>query len=508
MRGILALFIRSLRETIRGASFAWMRAGMATIVLITLMFFKGVDSLGAAGMEFFPPFAVYNACMIAVAAMSYFASAITEEKEEQTLGLLRMTDLSALAILFGKSTSRILSGIILLAVQFPFALLSITLGGMTWEQIAIVYVLLCAFLIFAANLGLLASVLTPTSAKAALLTGFAGFFYLFPKAILAFIGWIGFQLLDVSIPVAVNDLADMWGNYSGPSAFFETLQLRGTGELWKQSTIVFLIAATVCFALAWMLFGRFARDEPVAARRTEKKSKLGWLKRRAGRTWADAVAWKDFHFIHGGWRTFWLKFAIYVGLFALAVSETPSWNNQFENVVMMAFAWGLFVLFWELVISASRIYRLEQRGLTLGSLYVLPQDIPALQRSKRRALLIAFIPVGCFLLFGAFFGALLTLPNVFKSGESFFVAIQIVILLPLEVVFHYRLVCWLSMRLKWGGIPATLAISFFGHMFLGMMLALGAQLAAGIPFILILSGAIAGLKRAILRHIEANAALG
>ena len=214
MHGVLALFIRSLRENIRGASFAWMRAGMATVVLLTLFWFKGMDQLGAGGVAFFQPFAVYNAAMIAIAAMSYFASAITEEKEEQTLGLLRMTDLSVLAILFGKSTSRILSGLMLLAVQFPFALLAITLGGMTWEQIAITYALLCAFLIFTANLGLLASVLVPTGGKAGVLTGVIGFFYLFPQPLFAVIGWFRRHLSEDGY----RYVGEKWEDYTGPSA--------------------------------------------------------------------------------------------------------------------------------------------------------------------------------------------------------------------------------------------------------------------------------------------------
>ena len=55
-------------------------------------------------------------------------SAEAEEKEEQTLGLLRMTGLNALSILLGKSTSRLLGALLLLLAQFPFTIFAITLA--------------------------------------------------------------------------------------------------------------------------------------------------------------------------------------------------------------------------------------------------------------------------------------------------------------------------------------------------------------------------------------------
>ena len=54
---------------------------------------------------------------------------MAEEKEEQTLGLLRMTGLSPLSILLGKSTSRLCGALLLLAAQFPFTIFAVTLGG-------------------------------------------------------------------------------------------------------------------------------------------------------------------------------------------------------------------------------------------------------------------------------------------------------------------------------------------------------------------------------------------
>lgn len=515
MHGILALFIRALREQVRGASFAWMRGGMATVVLITLFFYMQWSSFagGAVGMEFFQPFAIYNAIMIGIAALSYFASAITEEKEEQTLGLLRMTDLSVLAILFGKSTSRMLGGLVLLIVQFPFALLAVTLGGMAWEQILIVYALLCAFLFFAANVGLFASVLAKSGGYAGLLTAIFGSVYLGSGELLdELYHWLEY---DVAFPWAasVSEASIVVSAHCGPQAFFEAISIGWVGAPWKETVVTFLVAGVVFFALAWASFGRFARDEAVAGPRRKTGGRLAWLKGRAGRAWQDGIAWKDFHFIHGGWRIFWLKAVLYTGSAVwLYVEEFSdgSWENQYRKNAFMGSIFGFSILFGlcELAAMSSRAYRLEQRLQTLGSIYLLPQDLKKLARSKRLALLLALVPILCF--FTVSF--LWLLPDMLDSmdhgGKSFFAVMYVIWITPLEIIFHYRLVVWFSLRLRWGVLPAALVVSFFSHLVtLGILIG-GAQSAAGIPFILILFVMNVVLKTRITRRIEAGAAEG
>ena len=513
MQGILALFIRALREQVRGASFAWMRGGMATVVLITLFFYMQWSSFagGAVGMEFFQPFAIYNAIMICIAALSYFASAITEEKEEQTLGLLRMTDLSVLAILFGKSTSRMLGGLVLLIVQFPFALLAVTLGGMAWEQILIVYALLCAFLFFAANVGLFASVLAKSGGYAGLLTAIFGGVYLGGGELLdELYHWLEY---DVAFPWAasVSEASIVVSAHCGPQAFFEAISIGWVGAPWKETVVTFLVAGGVFFALAWASFGRFARDESVAGPRQKKGGRLAWLKGRAGRAWQDGIAWKDFHFIHGGWRIFWLKAALYAGsavwLWIDEFSDRtwPYRMNQFMGQIL-----GLSILFGlgELAAMSSRAYRLEQRLQTLGSIYLLPQDLKKLARSKRLALLLAMVPVLCFFTVSFLWLLPEMLEGMGHGGEAFLGVMYVIWITPLEVIFHYRLVVWFSLRLRWGGLPAAFVVSFFAHLVtLGILIG-GAQSAAGIPFILILFVVNVVLKTRITRRIEAGAAEG
>src|SRR5437660_990082 len=147
---LFALFTRSLRDDTRSRAMVWSRAGMAGAILFVMFQFHAMRFFGAAGRDFFASVVTLNAILICIAMLSYFAGAITEEKEDGTLGLLRMTNLNPLTILLGKSTSRLCGGLLLLLVQFPFSLLAVTLGGLRWGQVSACYAILGAFLFFAA----------------------------------------------------------------------------------------------------------------------------------------------------------------------------------------------------------------------------------------------------------------------------------------------------------------------------------------------------------------------
>ena len=108
---LLALFIRSLREDSRQKLTYLSRSGLVLVILLFL--FMTQSSMGwgnAPGLRFFSTVIFIDLCFVILAGVSYFSSAISEEKEEMTLGLLRMTNLNPLSILLGKSTSRLWSG--------------------------------------------------------------------------------------------------------------------------------------------------------------------------------------------------------------------------------------------------------------------------------------------------------------------------------------------------------------------------------------------------------------
>src|SRR5688500_2598287 len=113
---ILALLTRALRDGARLRRAHAFRIGMMLILLGMLIqahYLSG--GIAAPGLNFFRSLAFLNVALITLAGAGYFASAITEEKEEGTIGLLIMADLSVVSILLGKSTSRLVAAALVFA---------------------------------------------------------------------------------------------------------------------------------------------------------------------------------------------------------------------------------------------------------------------------------------------------------------------------------------------------------------------------------------------------------
>ena len=177
---IVALFTRSLRVESRQLTLYLGRLALLLVIGFFLLEFQVASFyMSAPGLQFFESVVMINLVFITLAGMSYFASVITEEKEEMTLGLLRMTRLSPLSILLGKSTARMIGALLLLAVQFPFTLLAVTLGGVAPLQIVAAYATLLAFVILVSGMALCCSVVASRNSGAGWLAGIllAAFFF-------------------------------------------------------------------------------------------------------------------------------------------------------------------------------------------------------------------------------------------------------------------------------------------------------------------------------------------
>ena len=165
MRALAAIFIRALREHTRSRMLAIGR-GIFAAMVIWIFVLQAWASPVAPGLQFLHGILFLNVLFILLAATSYFASSITEEKEEGTIALLVIAGVSPTGLLLAKSTTRILEGILLLAVQLPFALLAVALGGVMWDQVIASYIALGGFLVLSGNLALLASVVATRTAAA------------------------------------------------------------------------------------------------------------------------------------------------------------------------------------------------------------------------------------------------------------------------------------------------------------------------------------------------------
>ena len=297
LRATTALMNRELRADMRSL---WRHLFRLALVagLYAIICYRATTLATAPGLLLFEGMSLVTYCAISFAGISFLATAVAEEKEQQSLGLLQLAGANSLAILAGKIVPRITFVLLLITASLPFTLLAITLGGVTLHQIAAMYIAFLAYGTLLGGVGALAAVLTSSEAMAALLTLLLG-------ACLSLTGFL-FEISEDTAPFGdlqkkmplVKDL-DHLIEFSildrlmtvPQTGFFEPLV---SGQvIWDCSFGV------ACFALACVLLPRYA-DRPATTRRLFR-ARQGILRpfgpRRA---WPGGLVWKDFYFVGGG----------------------------------------------------------------------------------------------------------------------------------------------------------------------------------------------------------------
>ena len=316
---LTALFVRAMRQDNRKITTYVTRFAVVGMVLFLLAVNQQSFRFGggAPGLYVFQNVTLLNLAIIFFVGLGYFAAAITEEKEDGTLGLLRMTNMSPLAILLGKSTSRLITILLLLATQLPFISLAVALGGVSLHQILFCYLVLGAFTFLLGNLALFFSVIcrrTTTAVGATL-----GVLFTF-LVILPFIANLLEELFGVTL-----GLRTLWlwivtiSPFSSLDQIFD-LQARDysySQPLWNVGL------GFAFFFLSWVLFDVFNQGEGRNATPKASKFKRSQKAERASnhlrypRPGIHAVAWRDFYFQGGGLNRLILSFVLILAIVGL-----------------------------------------------------------------------------------------------------------------------------------------------------------------------------------------------
>lgn len=471
----VALLVRSLRVDARLMRTHLFRLLFVGFICVNLAWAQALSvAMGAPGLQFFMQIAYLNFVFISLAGVSFFATAITEEKEEDTLGLLKMAGVSSLAILLGKSTSRLLSAVLLLLVQLPFTLLAITLGGVTMLQILAAYFSLGAYMVFLANAGLLSSVICSRSRRACSLM------VLFLIALLPG-PWIGTSILDAGVQTGRWSSANflvaggqaLCGFLQEATVLHRITSIMFTGfddSLLGTQVVSNLIAAALLFFMAWAVFERCTRDlasstSPVRglvfkgaglrrflARGGVWSDALVWFL-GGGRVWRQALIWKDFHFVAGGPVMLAAKFLLYGTIVAcLGYLNSSEGALRFaENLGGQTMAAAITVLAIEMSIYASRIFHEEMKWKTLSTMMMLPLSTITIAWSKVAGCTLGLIPgVCCF-----FVGYWIHPSGGHEVGDALSEMGTWFSFLYFIAFLH--IVAFLSLILKWGALPLGIA---------------------------------------------------
>ena len=464
--GLLALLTRSLRQDARQTRNHVFRLAFVAFIYLALLAATVTSGLfGAPGLRFFSQIAWLNMFFISCAGIGFFSSAITEEKEEETIGLLQMAGLNPLGILLGKSTSRLIQATMLLVVQFPFSLLAVTLGGVTPHQILAAYAALLAYMILLANVALLFSTLCQRGGTAAGMTTlmFAVYFLMpgLAKLVgddLVDFGWKESHWFTGGVLATLNGL----GQSSIWDRLVATTQTGFKDPIISHQVITNSVGGLACFVLAWVLFNPFTRSlsslgvtRGLVLRSTSRVQFLS-----PGRCWALPLVWKDFQFIGGGYSFAVVKLIGYSALLAGVV-----YVNSIDSVTVSSIRWAdvgqmyvtamLAAVVIEGCILAARVFHDEVRLQTLSSLLMLPRSIPYLAYSKSLGCLMGLLPSLLCLALGALLLPGIDFDQVVKSLiEPYLWGVV------LSVLIFLHLIALLSLFVKWGALP--LAIMLMG----------------------------------------------
>ena len=480
---------------------------------------------------FFDSVVFVNLFFITLSGLSYFASAITEEKEEMTLGLLRMTNLNPLSILLGKSASRQIGALLLLISQVPFTFLAVALGGVTLAQIIAAYVCLAAYVLFLGNLALFFSVMARRTAVAVLLTAGVLFVFFFGAPIISgpVLGTLAyFRLISMLTPDSyLTRFLDGWER-SSPAARLGEIGSTGFQEGPLCLQVVVNIARGLAFFLAaWAVFDVFCNEHPDSAPARGFLRKPG--KRRGilspGRVWTHALWWKDFHFLAGGGTAGFGKFIGYGCMLGFIVWMQHRFDSEGINFHEFGYAaiWTMMFAFAvEGAFIASRVFRQERIGKTWSSLAMLPIPLRRIAFQKVVGCLLAtwpawfFFAIGCVFVADDFFKSVSETYVFNAAGEtrsmmrSWLPSFEVItgfLFAILQTLMFYHLVAALSLRMKWGALPLSIAVVTVGTSFMTMIAFAMFREAAFVVLDLVVIGLIMGLHIDIgnrLRQIAAE----
>ena len=447
-----------------------------------------------------------NLAAVTVLGCTMFTASVAEEKESRTLGLLRMADISPLAILFGKAGPRVLSAAILIGLQVPFVLFAVTLGGVTGTEVLRAYVSLLLYITLLASLATFLSTAAATAGRASgillgmMLLSSVGIFAV-GLAIGNAIGWREAELF----------WAFCWERFAAWTPINTLMRIGYGGQFglsrgvipWEQAAFT-LPVSLVAIGAAWLLFDRLAMRTPAegestwwqrrrmrhAREATQASLDLRDASRSAAerrpvthpsgsrrppvatsaarpsvRAWESAIPWKEFRLTAGGKRSILVRFAVYVGLAIVAALLIEGGDDTLEVSGVFMFTIVAVTLPIELLYAASRIFRYEIDSHTWSSLVLLPRSLRSVVGAKVLGALANALPS----LMTAAIASLFLVGDVAEFIEDILrddEAILVVAYILAIAVGSLTLTALYSLFTRYGAIPLTV-VSLFAANVLG-----------------------------------------
>lgn len=455
LNGATALFTWTLRMDARYVHPHVVRATFALFILFCLSM-AALDAFGTnrTGLVFFGLVCQLNVLLIAAAGVSYFVTAVSEEKDAGTFALLQLAGLTPLAITLGKSTSRLVSSLMLLVSQIPFTFLAVTLGGIRWQQVLAAWVCLAAWMILVANMALLCSARCNNSARAA---GAAGIILLLwfgtPPTIRTILNAIAPGTLSPEVRQTLSRLPQLLELVSPWKQIDLILNRWEVAEVFGAQFWFSLLLAVGCFTVSTLRLNAWTRPTEDGATGQEQGGKRRWP---VGRCWRLPLVWRDFHFFAGGQTLFatrwFLWLVVYIAFLGLQKIELDSWRwilvGNFAMQMLLLLAGALTL---ECVLLATGSLHSELRQMTHSSLAMLPLSSTRMFLEKSAGCALSVLPSAVWLA---------TVSLLSRSSLVGRIDGNLVLTWVLLLVFSTHVAALLSLYTRWAAFPLTLLASF------------------------------------------------
>lgn len=487
---ILAFLERGLRVDARLVRLHLLRLGMVLLVFGALFVAHiGSITVGAPGLGFFSWICWTTLIFSTLAGSTFFATSITEEKEEQTLGLLTLANIRPGTLIVGKFLPRMCNALLILTVLFPFTLLSITLGGVTWEQVWAAYWLLFAHVVVMGSIGLFFSIVSRNSgwAIAWTLVGQLLFFagpplvaaalspFVSSGSAITGISWLdgGLHWLNRISLAAVDSLAFVRINRVLATGFGETA--------FSLQVLSNLGVSAALFAAGWLIFPLFNRSAEATTEKITFWQRGVRLQRGSRRSWQWAIAWKDFYYVAGG-PTWWgaravafVPLALMAGLAANDFNWDAQLRHRMGQTLMIIVLFGALPV--ELTLLAARLFRAEIKEGTWANLAGLPLSMAQIAYAKVAGSLLGLVPALTLLVLGALLSPESVRDALFSArGEGVMFVVIYGYYFAIFMIFLHLTALYSILFNAWAGVLLAYLTMQIGSCFIAPILMLPAMM--------------------------------
>ena len=238
---VLPVVLREMSVLARRKVTYWSRTVTGLLALLVLLWLMLVSrahvSYATMGSSLFLVLSSICFAFTVLAGMQATSDSVSEEKREGTLGLLFLTDLKGFDVIGGKLAATSLSSVLGLMGVIPMLSLALLLGGVTFQQFALVALVLGNTLFLSLSLGVFVSTLSENERKAMMGT------------------FVGLLVLVVGPGVVAYFLRDAFGNLEeitslSPLYAFRTLHNRA--RIAPMVPSYFWVSLAFNHVLAWI----------------------------------------------------------------------------------------------------------------------------------------------------------------------------------------------------------------------------------------------------------------